>query len=125
MRSNSSAAGALERSRGMTWLRSNPESAGCNGANMKCLFLSYSVPNDASKPGVHVGRHLRRLGALKYQCFWVLPFLDEDFKVIKELMKQIEIQQRESLLMEGKTLFMTAHPPPPIPNHARTEDETG
>lgn len=71
---------------------------------MKWLFISYTVPSTPSRARVFVWRELKKLGAINYQTFWVLPYSKEMIKKLQNLEKTIEIYGGQFLLIEGKVV---------------------
>lgn len=71
---------------------------------MKWIFFSYSLPAKPSKARVYVWRQLRKLGALSYQSFWILPSSPERINELKKLCENIDGFQGESLIIDGKVL---------------------
>jgi hypothetical protein len=71
---------------------------------MKWLFFSYSLPTEPSKARVFVWRQLKKLGAINYQSFWVLPYSTEHVNELNKLIEDIEHYKGEGMLIEGKAL---------------------
>lgn len=71
---------------------------------MKWTFFSYSLPAKPSKARVYVWRQLRKLGALSYQSFWILPSSPERINELKRLCENIKGFQGESLIIDGRVL---------------------
>lgn len=71
---------------------------------MKWIFFSYSLPAKPSKARVFVWRQLKRLGALSYQSFWILPSSPERVSEMKKLCEGISGLHGEALIIEGKVL---------------------
>jgi hypothetical protein len=71
---------------------------------MKWIFFSYSLPAKPSKARVYAWRQLKKLGALSYQSFWILPSSPERIIELKRLCESIHEFQGESLIIDGKVL---------------------
>lgn len=71
---------------------------------MKWLFISYTVPSTPSRARVFVWRELKKLGAINYQTFWVLPYTKDNVERIENLKKIIESQGGQVTFLEGKLL---------------------
>jgi hypothetical protein len=71
---------------------------------MRWIFFSYSLPAKPSKARVYVWRQLKKLGALSYQSFWILPSSSERINELKKLCENINGFQGESLIIDGKVL---------------------
>lgn len=71
---------------------------------MKWIFFSYSLPAKPSKARVYVWRQLRKLGALSYQSFWILPSSPERINELKKLCENIVEFHGESLIIDGRVL---------------------
>jgi hypothetical protein len=71
---------------------------------MKWIFFSYSLPAKPSKARVYAWRQLKKLGALSYQSFWILPSSPERVNELKRLCENIAEFQGESLIIDGKVL---------------------
>lgn len=71
---------------------------------MKWIFFSYSLPAKPSKARVYAWRQLRKLGALSYQSFWILPSSPERINELKRLCENIDGFQGESLIIDGRVL---------------------
>jgi hypothetical protein len=71
---------------------------------MKWMFFSYSLPAKPSKARVYVWRQLKRLGALSYQSFWILPSSPERVNELKKLCESISGFHGGSLIIDGKVL---------------------
>lgn len=71
---------------------------------MKWLFISYTLPSKPSKARVYVWRELKKIGAINYHAFWVLPSSPEILGKIQNLKKVIESYKGEIILIEGKVL---------------------
>lgn len=71
---------------------------------MRWIFFSYSLPAKPSKARVYAWRQLKKLGALSYQSFWVLPSSPERINELKKLCDSIKEFKGESLIIDGKVL---------------------
>ncbi|OPY70110.1 MAG: hypothetical protein A4E57_00750 [Syntrophorhabdaceae bacterium PtaU1.Bin034] len=71
---------------------------------MRWLFFSYSLPAEPSKARVYVWRRIKKLGAINYQSFWVLPYSNQHVAELRKLVDDIKNYKGESVLIEGKAL---------------------
>lgn len=71
---------------------------------MKWVFFSYSLPTKPSKSRVYIWRQLKKLGAVKFQSFWILPASSERTNELRKLMEEIERFKGESIMIHGKTV---------------------
>lgn len=71
---------------------------------MKWIFFSYSLPARPSKARVYAWRQLKKLGALSYQSFWILPSSPERIEELKKLCENIQHFRGESLIIDGRVL---------------------
>ncbi len=74
---------------------------------MRWIFFSYSLPTKPSKSRVYIWRQLKKLGAVKFQSFWILPASSERTNELKKLMEEIKRFNGESIIIQGRSVDKT------------------